>query len=419
MGEIDTNAISKRGMSLRLKLTIGLILIIGILFAGTNTFNLLQSRQRQRDEALAHNETISFLIAGALIPELGSNDIESDSFRRFASNFLNAALKLSKKNRDLAFVVVVDNIGRVIAGSAKTDITLFEGTKRAPNEAAAVSQIAALDGKLGGDMRAIRFPLVVSGKGNIGRLYVGTSLVRILREARQDLIINISILVTTLLVLIAYASLTLGRMVISPITKVVSAMRAVQQGDLEQQLNLKRRDEIGVLADTYNFMVTGLKDREQLKDAFSRYVSPQVYERFKSGSINLRGEMRRATVLFSDIRSFTTLSEQLTPVEVVTMLNEYFTEMVEIVFRYDGFVNKLSATPSWPSTTSRSSRTNPRCAPCAPRSKWSRRSTRSTNGASPAASSPSKSASASTPAPSLPETSATSAASSTRSSATR
>ncbi len=331
----------KRGVSLRLKLTLGLILIIGILFAGTNTFNLWQNRQRQRDEAIAHNETISLLVAGALIPELGNNDIDSERFKNFAGNFLYAALMLSKKNRDLAFAVVADSKGHVVAGRAKTNITVFPAGKTIADEAEALNAIARLDGKLGGDMRVIRFPLVVGGKGSVGRLYVGTSLARIVREARRDLIINISILGATLLVLVIYASLALGRLVIRPITQVATAMRAVQEGNLEHELTLKSRDEIGMLAGTYNFMVRGLRERAELQDAFSRYVSPQVYERFKSGSINLRGEMRKATVLFSDIRSFTTLSEQLTPVEVVAMLNEYFTEMVEIVFKYDGFVNKF------------------------------------------------------------------------------
>jgi adenylate cyclase len=88
-------------------------------------------------------------------------------------------------------------------------------------------------------------------------------------------------------------------------------------------------------------MVRGLRERERLKDAFNRYVSRQVYEKFQAGEIALSGENRHATVLFSDIRSFTTLSEQLTPTEVVAMLNEYFNVMVEIVLKYDGFLNKF------------------------------------------------------------------------------
>jgi adenylate cyclase len=135
--------------------------------------------------------------------------------------------------------------------------------------------------------------------------------------------------------------MALRRMVVSPIGKVVDAMRAVQDGNLDHEVNLKRSDELGLLADAYNFMVRGLRERARLADAFSRYVSSQVYAKFQSGEIQLSGELKDATVLFSDIRSFTSLSEQLSPGDVVAMLNEYFTAMVEIVFKYEGFVNKF------------------------------------------------------------------------------
>ena len=130
-------------------------------------------------------------------------------------------------------------------------------------------------------------------------------------------------------------------MVVAPLSKVADAMRAVHNGDLEQELHIERRDEIGLLANTYNFMVQGLREQERLKDAFNRYVSKQVYAKFQAGEITLTGESRDATILFSDIRSFTTLSERLSPQQVVAMLNEYFNEMVAIVMKYEGFINKF------------------------------------------------------------------------------
>jgi len=190
-------------------------------------------------------------------------------------------------------------------------------------------------------MRAKSFKFTVPQTGEQGRLLVGISLAQVEAEGRRDLIVNLGVLFGSLITLLIYSSLTLSRMVIQPITAIMSSMRKLRDGDLTTRAEIRRADEIGILADTYNFMVQGLSEREKLKDAFNRYVSKQVYKQLEAGAIRLTGEQREATILFSDIRSFTALSEQLTPPDVVAMLNEYFNEMVEIVFKHDGFLNKF------------------------------------------------------------------------------
>jgi len=225
-------------------------------------------------------------------------------------------------------------------GRAKPELTVFPGKVVHDEETKVLEEVARLGGKLGGYVRTKRFPLRIGGEV-IGKLIVGTSLARVERDVRQNLIVNLGILGGVLLMMVLYASFILRRLVVSPLNIVVKAMNAVRKGNLDQDVDIKSRDEIGVLANTYNFMVSGLREREHLKDAFNRYVSDKVYEKFREGSINLTGEARQATVLFSDIRSFTSLSERLTPEQVVAMLNEYFTEMVEIIFRNDGMVNKF------------------------------------------------------------------------------
>ena len=246
---------TKPGISLKLKLSIGLILIIGILFTGLNTFNILTHRARLREEALIHNETIARLLASAIIPELASHDIRSERFQSFVRNFLNTSIAASK-SRDLAFVVVIDDTGNVIAGRARTYLTIFPGGRAAADETEALALIAKTDNWAGTDMRMNRFPLKVSGD-IVGKLLVGTSLTRIKSEAEQDLIINLAALVGALVCLVLYATVALSRMVVKPVTVIADAMRAVQKGDLGREVDLRRKDEIGVLATTYNFMVRG------------------------------------------------------------------------------------------------------------------------------------------------------------------
>lgn len=80
-----------------------------------------------------------------------------------------------------------------------------------------------------------------------------------------------------------------------------------------------------------------------VRNLFSRFVSPQVIEQILDtpGGVTLGGELREVTLFFSDIRGFTSLSEKLNPPEVVGVLNRYFEAMSEIIFRYEGTLNKF------------------------------------------------------------------------------
>jgi adenylate cyclase len=93
---------------------------------------------------------------------------------------------------------------------------------------------------------------------------------------------------------------------------------------------------------SYQYFVEG-REKRKMKRLFGQYVSKDVYEQLVANPAlaRLGGQRREMTVLFSDIRGFTTVTERGQPEEIVGMLNEYFTRMVDIVFRYHGTVDKF------------------------------------------------------------------------------
>lgn len=127
----------------------------------------------------------------------------------------------------------------------------------------------------------------------------------------------------------------------SPIGDLVEASKQIESGDFNLQLEARTKDEIGLLTQSFNEMASGLAERENLKASFSKFTNKAIAEKAARGELQLGGETRNATIFFSDIRSFTAMSEKLSPQEVVEFLNQYMTRMVECVNKTNGVVDKF------------------------------------------------------------------------------
>jgi adenylate cyclase len=124
----------------------------------------------------------------------------------------------------------------------------------------------------------------------------------------------------------------------APVHALVTAMRRVLTGDFSQRITLRREDEIGFLAHSFNEMVAGLAERERIKDTFGSFVSRDVAAAVLSGQLPLDGERRDVTVLFQDVRGFTTIAERTDPRMLVRIVNRLFAEMAAAVEAHGGII---------------------------------------------------------------------------------
>jgi adenylate cyclase len=124
------------------------------------------------------------------------------------------------------------------------------------------------------------------------------------------------------------------------LTRVNRALKKLEQQEYVHVETLQTGDELEDLATGFNTMVDGLKERDKLRVTFGKYMTEAVMEHLLNGKVSLGGETLTVTILFTDIRSFTTISERMDAQALVALLNEYFTEMVTIVMEQDGVVDK-------------------------------------------------------------------------------
>jgi adenylate cyclase len=133
----------------------------------------------------------------------------------------------------------------------------------------------------------------------------------------------------------------LTRSLVRPVRDLVLGTKEIVQGNLDVEIKVNTSDELAQLADSFNQMVGGLRQKEEIKRTFGKYVDPRVVESLlnRKGATQ-DGERRVMTVFFSDLEGFSALSETLTAPLVVSLLNEYYSCAGEPIKRLHGIVDK-------------------------------------------------------------------------------
>lgn len=190
---------------------------------------------------------------------------------------------------------------------------------------------------LGEQFVTLTIPVV--NQGNRVQVLLQRSLLEQLRPYEATRIALLTIFAIGLLVLLG-GVVVISRNVTKPVKDLVRGAQRIEAGTFDENVTIEQEDELGRLAEAFNKMAKGLAEKEKVRDLLGKVVSPEIADELMSKKIELGGEARRVTMLFSDIRGFTTLCEGKSPVEILSLLNEYFTALTSVIEVNGGVVDK-------------------------------------------------------------------------------
>jgi adenylate cyclase len=145
------------------------------------------------------------------------------------------------------------------------------------------------------------------------------------------IIINVSVVIVFLF----------SRTISNPIKLLVEATKEVEKGNFNVIIQPSSGDEVGVLTHSFRSMAVGLEEREKVKSILGSMIDPTVVqEAMKDMAALKRGKEDEITAFFSDVAGFSTISEQLTSVDLASLLNEYLSAMTIILKTHEGVLDK-------------------------------------------------------------------------------
>jgi class 3 adenylate cyclase/HAMP domain-containing protein len=287
----------------------------------------------------------SLLVSNSLVGNEEFVAASKDAVQSFARNMVRSATEL---------ILAVDAGGNVVMTTGEIELTADETQKL--QALLAVESFGWQQLALGGSERVVQ----VAPFEAFGWYILVTEQREAFYQTINQMYLQTGIILSVSSVLAVVLLLVFSYLLTQPLKNVVGAMREIiSTSDLSKRVEVLYKDETGELGHTFNLMTSELgkandlvkgyalqaviaQHKEQkVRNIFQKYVPKAVIDQFfASPEQMLVGEDRILALLFSDIRGFTTISEQMRPNEVVESLNTYFGLMVDIIMRNRGVVDK-------------------------------------------------------------------------------
>jgi adenylate cyclase len=255
---------------------------------------------------------------------------------------LNAIVQDALKDQDIVYIIIADNDGII---QAHKDMSLVNKRLQRPAELKPLGKDTLIQSyKAPGaeeEVFDISMPLVYSGV-RVGSLYLGFSQ-KTMHQSLADARNRALAIAGAMIGLGIAGAVWLSMILAKPIRALVQGTKAIAQQNFNVQVPVFSRDEIGDLTESFNDMAKSLREKEFIKDAFSKYVAPEVaQEILKNPEQSFLSPKRcEVSVLFCDMRGFTPLAERLPAEAVVAILNEFYGLMFEETFQQAGTLDKF------------------------------------------------------------------------------
>jgi class 3 adenylate cyclase len=195
-----------------------------------------------------------------------------------------------------------------------------------------LARVDAFRDELNEKIEAVRIDMVAISFG-------ATATIR--TEQTQAVVVSTIVTLLAAIIGLIFANLVSGG-IIRSVRQLLDGTRAVEAGHLDQSIDVTTGDEIGQLAGAFNRMVVQLRDNQRVREMFGKYIDPRVVEGLidRPNLTAADGQRRVMTVLFCDMKGFTSLSEGMTPQGLVKIMNRYLSIMSEPIRTNRGIIDK-------------------------------------------------------------------------------
>lgn len=285
---------------------------------------------------------------------LADDPARHDELEDIRANFAELARKIDKEF--VAAIAMLDVEERILAATEPQiqDVVRLFAAIRSEYEALHGLSMDLINARLVGDDGSYDafLPTFTTHEENLDR---ALSVVRLELEKLTDSAViraaanEHKLLVTNMILTLLAALLGLGfatmvtRALVQNVRRLVVGTDAVEGGDLTTVIPVTTKDEIGDLTGSFNHMVDELRMKERIKDTFGKYMDPRIVSNLLEHPEFTQpgGERREMTVMFIDLKGFTSISEALPPDDLIIMINKFFGHMTEAISANKGVVDKF------------------------------------------------------------------------------